>query len=378
MKRLAILGIRGIPASHGGFETFAENLSVALKDNDWQVVVYCQKIGGEIEYTTWKGIELVKIPVKNDTSLSTIIFDIKSTYHACKNEKLLLTLGYNTAFLSIYCRIAGAYNFINMDGIEWKRSKWSLPIKIWFYINERIACVFGNQLIADHPEIKNHLSTRVNENKITMIPYGANHIKNADERLLDKYKLKAGKYITVIARPEPENSILEIVRVFSAKSRNIKLVVLGKYTPETITYHAEILSCASDEVVFLGAIYDNNILESLRYFSLFYIHGHQVGGTNPSLIEALGAGNPVLAKDNKFNRWVTDNKMLYFKNDEELEQNLNKLISDDEIINVMKKESEIMFMNKYQWPNINKQYEDIFLDYLQSIGSVNNIDTKKT
>jgi len=127
MKKLAILGIRGLPATHGGFETFAEYLSIELVKRGWHVTVYCQVVGGKERHHEWKGIELIDIPVSWDNALGTIIFDAKSTLHACKHHKLLLTLGYNTGFLAIYCRLVGAINVINMDGIEWLRSKWPLP-----------------------------------------------------------------------------------------------------------------------------------------------------------------------------------------------------------------------------------------------------------
>lgn len=223
-----ILGTRGIPAQHGGFETFAEFLSLYLIKKDWNVTVYCQEdCGDEIWEDEWNGIRLVHIPVKREGALGTIIFDWKTTFHASRQEGLVLTLGYNTAIFSLLYRLRKKINLFNMDGLEWKRDKWTLGERVWLYLNERLGCWLGNHLVADHPEIKKHLLTRVKKEKVTMIPYGAEHVGQADIKQLVKYNLTAGKYSIVIARPEPENSILEIVKAFSARKRGQHLVLLG-------------------------------------------------------------------------------------------------------------------------------------------------------
>ena len=172
------------------------------------------------------------------------------------------------------------------------------PYANWLYLNERAGCWLGNHLIADHPEIKAHLTTRVADAKITMIPYGADRIDNPDSGVLAQYGLQPGGYAMVIARPEPENSILETVAAFSRKPRGMKLVVLGQYDPQKMLYHKQVRDAASDEVLFPGAIYEKATVSALRFHSAIYAHGHQVGGTNPSLVEAMGAGSAVLAHGN--------------------------------------------------------------------------------
>lgn len=361
-KNISILGIRGLPAAHGGFEAFAEKLSLHLVKNNWEVTVYCQEEGdGAIYEKQWKGIKLVVIPVKNDGSLGSIIFDWKSIIHATRSNAKVLTLGYNTAIFNIVYRIKGITNIINMDGLEWKRAKWSFPVKVWFYLNERIGCAVGNQLIADHPKIFDHLATRVSKNKITMIPYGAEFIATAEETVLEKFDLKAGNYAIVIARPEPENSILEIVKAFSIKKRNAKLLVLGRFDIENNGYHRKVFESASSEVIFPGAIYDMTTVNSLRFFARFYIHGHQVGGTNPSLVEALGAGSAVLAHDNKFNRWVAHKGGEYFVNEQDCAIKIDVLLSDNTKIARLKSESIRQFQEKFTWDKILKEYEDLLL-----------------
>jgi glycosyltransferase involved in cell wall biosynthesis len=362
-KRIAILGTRGIPSGHGGFETFAEYLAIYLKRNGWDVTVYCQKIGkGAPQVRRWLDIELVDIYVGKDTALHTILFDWRSVWHSRKHHGLILTLGYNTGFLNLIYRLSGVRNIINMDGLEWKRAKWSLPVKVWFYINERLACWLGNHLIADHPEIQRHLETRIPSDKITMIPYGADSIENCESNILSEFGLIPKKYALVISRIEPENSTLEIVSAFSAKPRGYKLVVLGRLDPDASAYHRNIVRCASKDVLFLGAIYDKTKVRALRFFSRLYVHGHQVGGTNPSLVEALGAGSPVLAHDNRFNRWVTRNEMLYFKTSDECGAMLDRLLADDERLTQMSLRSRQIHHALFEWEFILKSYETLLSD----------------
>lgn len=371
LYKLNILGTRGIPAKHGGFETFAEYVALYLANKNWQVTVYCQELYNDISCNIWEdhwqGIRLIHIPVKQKGAFGTAIFDWKSIQHAITEKGLMLTLGYNTAIFSIFFRLKNRLNLMNMDGIEWKRSKWSLPLRLYFYFNELAGCYLANHLIADHPMIKQHLMRWVSESKITMIPYGADEIKQADEKLLSQYDLKPYGYALVIARPEPENSIYEIVKAFSEKTRHFKLVILGDFKPKENTYHEKIAKSASHEVVFLGAIYDKVILSALRFYTTIYVHGHTVGGTNPSLVEALGAGSPILAHDNPFNRWVAGEQQLYFSDIEECALAFDKLLdpkNSKEKLHLMSKASRERFNEEFTWEKILIQYETLFFHFL--------------
>ena len=364
-KSISILGIRGVPASHGGFETFAEFLCHYLVARDWEVKVYCQEEGsGPIYYSEWEGVGRIHISVKNSGPLSTIIFDLRSVVHSLRNDGVFLTLGYNTAVFNLLYRLKGKRNIINMDGIEWKRQKWGLATKTWFWLNERFGCWFGNHLVADHPCIADHLATRISSKKITMIPYGGLEILEADEMVLSEYGLEKNRYAIMIARAEPENSILEVVTAFSATQRKAKLVVLGSYQPEINDHHRAIIEASSDEVIFLGAIYETEKIGALRFFARVYVHGHQVGGTNPSLVEALGAGNAVLAHDNKFNRWVAKDSAIYFSNIQSISDAFDQLLKNDELVESLQSASRRNFTRHYQWSDILHQYECLLLKWL--------------
>jgi glycosyltransferase involved in cell wall biosynthesis len=355
-KHLNILGIRGVPAAHGGFESFAERLVPWMVQAGWRVTVYCQgSETGERYEDIWEGCRRVHIPVKADGPLGTIEFDVKSTMAAVKEKGVLLTLGYNTGFLSAYARLRGKTNIVNMDGIEWRRAKYTKIQQIYLWLNERIAAASGNILIADHPEIVRHHSTHASPTKISMIPYGSEKIEAADEKLLTGFRIERDRFFTVIARPEPENSILEIVRAFSRRHRDASLVVLGKYSKQH-SYQSAVVAAASDEVIFPGAIYHKPTLHALRLFSAAYIHGHQVGGTNPSLVEALGAGNALIAHDNPFNRWVAGDAGLFFSNEDDCEKRIEDLIESSTLRDQLRANACRRWEKDFTWPKVLDEY----------------------
>lgn len=360
---LRILGIRGLPAAHGGFETFAEYLALYLVKKGWKITVYCQIDGsGPITEDVWEGVHRVNIPVDREGPAGTIQFDWIATRHAQKAGEPCLTLGYNTAIFCMLLRMARLPNVINMDGIEWQRQKWGMGPKIWFYLNEWAGAWLGNHLVADHPEIKNHLARRTSRDRITVIAYGAEDVQSADTAPVEALGLEPGRFISVIARAEPENSLLEIVQGFTRKPRGMKLAVLGKYE-DSNPYHRAVKAAGNDEVMFLGAIYDKKIVQALRFHSAAYVHGHQVGGTNPSLVEALGAGNAVIAHDNRFTRWVAGPGAVYFDGADSFAQQLDAILADPNKLSEMKKASRQRFEEAFRWEQILGEYERLLLQY---------------
>lgn len=361
---LRILGTRGVPAAHGGFETFAEQLALHLVARGWRVIVYCQEEGvGPLTKDVWQGVERVRIPVRGSGAKSTIVFDWLATRHAARHRELCLTLGYNTAVFCALLRLKGIPNVINMDGIEWSRAKWGPVAKTWFWLNDWAGCWLGDHLVADHPQIKAHLATRVRADKISTIAYGAERIDTAPEAPVRALGLEPGQYLTLIARPEPENSILEVVQGFSRQRRGVRLAVLGSYAHAN-AYHRAVKAAASEEVLFLGAIYDKAVVQALRFHSLAYVHGHQVGGTNPSLVEALGAGNAVIAHDNRFNRWVAGEGGLYFMGAAGFDAQLQLLLADEPTQMRVRQASRLRFAAAFTWPQILGEYEELLRRYL--------------
>ncbi|WP_344203671.1 DUF1972 domain-containing protein [Pseudolysinimonas kribbensis] len=360
-----ILGTHGVPAAYGGFETAAENVARHLVAHGWRVVVYCQARGrGPVVQDEWQGIELVTIPVPRDGWLGTSAFDWRSIRHAVRHRDLTLTFGYNTAVFNISQRRRGLRNVINMDGIEWSRARWGFMKQAILYVNERIACWVGDRLIADHPEIERHLERKATRSKLVTITYGADQVVTASAEPVRRRGLEPGEYLTLICRPIPENSILELVRAFSARPRGLRLAILGDYLPQSDAYHRAVVDAASDEVVFLGSVYAPAEVAALRFHSVGYLHGHTVGGTNPSLVEALAAGNPVIAHDNVYNRWVAGDAALYFRDADDADERITSFLGDPDGRAALAASARRRHAEEFTWEHVAGQYEDLLASQL--------------
>jgi glycosyltransferase involved in cell wall biosynthesis len=356
-RTLRILGTRGVPAAHGGFETFAERLSLHLVSRGWRVVVYCQEEGrGAPWHDVWRGVERVHVPVRTPGALGTVAFDWLCVADAARHRDLCLTLGYNTAVFCLRLRWAGVVNLINMDGIEWKRAKWGPLARAWLWANDWAGCWVADHLIADHPAIHAHLRTRTRSRRISTIPYGAEPTGQAPAALLRQHGLAPQRYLTLIARAEPENSVLEAVRGFSRRRRGVQLVVIGDYDA-SVAYACEVRQAAGGEVRFLGPVYEAETLAALRSHSVGHVHGHQVGGTNPSLVEALGAGNAVIAHDNCFNRWVAADAALYFADADAFDRLLTDVLSKPAQLQGLRERSRARHAAAFRWDAVLAAYE---------------------
>jgi glycosyltransferase involved in cell wall biosynthesis len=359
-KTLLILGTRGVPANHGGFETFAERYALFLAERGWRVSVYCQedveKVGEGVRTDVWRGITRIFVQTARKGGLGTLDFDWKCVRDALKRPGLCLVLGYNGAAFLPVLRLAGRKVFTNMDGIEWKRPKWPLPVRAWLFVNEWIAAWTSQRLVADHPAIAAHLASRRPRKATVVIPYGGEPVETAPTEPLAALGLKPGRYMVSIARIEPDNNILTLVKAFSAARRGARLVVLGKLEDRN-PYHAKVRAAASDEVVFPGAIYDPNIVRALRFHARAYLHGHTVGGTNPSLVEALWAGNAVIAHDNVYNRWTAGEAALLFKDVGSCAAVIALALADDGLIARLSQAARERAAAAFRWRDVLVAYE---------------------
>ena len=366
---MLILGTRGIPAAHGGFETFAQQLSQYLSARGWNSSVYCQAeglpAGLGVSEDTWKGVKRILIPSRNDSSLASILYDLRCVRDASRRPGKVLLLGYNTAVFALLLSLRGREVIINMDGLEWQRPKWSLPARLWLWLNEKLAAKLSTTMVADHPEIKTHLSTIAPVAKVVMIPYGAPAITSAPEAPLRSLGLAPRQFYVSISRIEPENSQLDMVRAFSAQPRTQRFVVLGKLDPAN-AYHRAVREAAAANVTFVGAIYDKQVLASLRYHSAAYCHGHTVGGTNPSLVEALGAGCAVIAHDNRFNRWTAGGGQFFFR-DGQACQNIFDFVGDHpDALERARQAARTQHQTKFELDNVLGRYERLIGFELQA------------
>ena len=359
-RTLLILGTRGVPANHGGFETFAERYALYLAQRGWQVSVYCQEdveaISEPVRTDVWRGITRIFIQTARKGGLGALDFDWKCVRDALRRPGVCLVLGYNGAAFLPALRLAGRKVFTNMDGIEWKRPKWPLAVRAWFYVNEWIAAWASQRLVADHPAIAAHLATRRPRKATVVIPYGGDPVASAPSAPLQAFGLAPGRYLISIARIEPDNNILTLVKAFAAARRGVKLVVLGKFERGN-AYHAQVRAAASDEVLFPGAIYDAATVQALRFHARAYLHGHTVGGTNPSLVEALSAGNAVIAHDNVYNRWTAGAAALGFHDVESCAAAIARVLTDDDLVARLSAAARARAASAFQWRDVLAAYE---------------------
>ncbi|WP_243076178.1 DUF1972 domain-containing protein [Microbacterium sp. SS28] len=368
-----ILGTHGVPANYGGFETAAENIAFHLRDHGWTVEVYCQLDGaGPIETDEWHGVVRTMIHEPREGWRGTSAFDLTSIRHAMAIHEpgdVWLTFGYNTGVYDVVPRLRGIPNVINMDGMEWTRRRWGLAKQGILLANERLAGWSGDVLIADHPVIATYLRRHFGERRVQTITYGAHEVVNAPTGPAKELGLTPGDYGMVVCRPIPENSVLEIVTAWSAEERGRPLVVVGPYGIDD-PYQARVLAAASDEVIFPGAIFDAERLRSLRFHSAVYLHGHTVGGTNPSLVEAMAAGNAIIAHRNPYNTWVAGPLNAYFSDVRSLVRILRSLLPDEDHRRRMGMASRARFRDEFTWARIGAQYEQALRDALGRRGQV--------
>ena len=362
-KKLAILGTRGIPARYGGFETFAEEISVRLAERGVDVTVYCAAGVGD-KHSFYKGVGLVYLPSPNIGSLTTVMFDLFCLWHARKGYDIVYMLGYGTSMFCFIPRLWGTKVWINIDGVEWARAKWSGPAKAYFKIMETLAMWIPDRLIADAEGIRQFLHGRHKHMPAcNVIPYGAPVIENLQSMdMLTEWNLQPYKYYLVVCRLEPENHLVEIVEGFTASKSTFPLIVVGDHQINTAYVH-RLKNVSDRRIQFIGTVYDRNKLQSLRYYCKAYFHGHSVGGTNPSLLEALGCGNIVIAHDNLFNREVAGDLEMYFRGADEIPslvavvENMNEGQRSD-----LSTKARERINSRYNWDIVTGMYQKILKD----------------
>ncbi|WP_243384736.1 DUF1972 domain-containing protein [Geothrix alkalitolerans] len=325
--RIGILGTQGIPARYGGFETFAEELATRwAEDETFEITVVCPGPRRPDQPESLGRVRLDYVPEPKVGPFTNVAFDLRCLWDHRRSFDILYMLGYGAAFGCALPRLWGTKVWINMDGLEWKRSKWPLPIRGYLKVMERISTWSASRLIADAEAIRQYYLDTYGEGlDCTFIPYGAHPIdSDAHPADLLPEGLESGGYHLVVARLEPENQVVEIVEGYLRSDAPHPLVVVGGIQNPN-AYVQRLLALGSDRVRFLGGVYDKPRLAALRCHARSYFHGHTVGGTNPSLLEAISAGQPIIAHDNPFNREVAGTLATFFDDSKSIQR-----ILDDE------------------------------------------------
>lgn len=383
MVNVFIIGSKGIPAKYGGFETFVEKLTEYKKDERIKYHVACLSDNDkEFEYN---GARCFNVKVSDIGSAKAIIYDIKAlraSLDYIKRSKLENSIIYILAcrigpFMAYYKKIAsklGVKIFVNPDGHEWKRSKWNAAIKRYWKLSEKLMVKHADLLICDSKGIEKYILNDYKKYnpKTKFIAYGADvtksKLKDEDEKFVNwckKFNVQPKNYYLIVGRFVPENNYETMIREFIASSTKKDLVIITNV--EKNNFYNELLNKTGFDkdkrIKFVGTVYDGELLKKIREKAFAYIHGHEVGGTNPSLLEALASTDLNLLFDVVFNKEVAGDSALYFNKDY---NNLSKLI--DETDNISEEDrlrysklAKSRINDEYSWEFICREYERNFL-----------------
>lgn len=367
--KIAFVSTRGIPNNYGGFEQFAEYISVGMAQRGHEVVVYSSKFHPYQE-STYKGVRIKHIYSPETwmgSSVGSFFYDFASLRDALKKED------FDIIYEAGYTSIIPAYIWFNvkkrkrpifttnMDGLENKRSKFSPMVRRFLDWEEKMAVKYSHYLIADNMGIHDYYKEKYGKES-KFLAYGADIHDDFKAEYLEEFGLKSEEYYILIARLEPENNIVMAIEGYLHSKENGRrpLIVVGK----TNTPHGkELVEKYGNErnVEFVGGIYDFKKLDSVRHFSKAYFHGHSVGGTNPSLLEAMAAGCFIFAHDNIFNRAVLKENAFYYPSADKVTEYLNRIdtIAEGSKIQYTARNIEVI-RNEYSWESLIDKHEKYF------------------
>lgn len=356
--KIAILGTRGVPNFYGGFEQFAEYFSVYLAEKGHEVYVY-NSHNHPYQEKTFKGVHIIHQydPEFKIGTAGQFIYDLNCILDLRKrNFDIVLQLGYTSS--SVWHRLLPKKPIIvtNMDGLEWKRTKYSKAVQKVLLYAEKLAVKSSDYLVSDSIGIQKYLQEKYSKNS-TYIAYGAELFVNANQEILAQYEVERQQFNMLIARLEPENNIETILDGVVLSGDATPMLVIGNHNTKFGNYLEEKFR-HYPSIRFLGAVYNLEHLDNLRYFSNLYFHGHSVGGTNPSLLEAMASGALIMAHRNEFNHAILQENACYFSDAEEVKNLLLKTKKSDNLQFIQNNVKAIA--EEYNWNRINDKYLQLF------------------
>ena len=349
--KIGLLGTRGIPNRYGGFEEFAEQVCKYWADSGHDVIVYCED-NEHKEVFVYEKVNQVFIKASKLPGLSQFIYDYRCTKHALTQDlDVIYHAGYATSVFGnlVFKKGLDGKLVYNMDGLEWKRSKFNRITRWLTKKLEKTAALSGANLVSDNKGIQDYLKS-VYDVPSTLIEYGAD-ILNDEIEYVDGYPKV---FDLVIARFEPENHIEEIIAAYQNQREATLVLVANKNTKLHHKLSPRIKRAPN--IIFNGPIYDKKVLAFLKTNCRYYIHGHSVGGTNPSLLEALAGGCNILIHDNDFNKDVIDQYGQTWSNQMELERLISKNIERSTTIDEQKK----YCAERFNWQLISEKHLELF------------------
>lgn len=364
-KKVAIIGTAGLPATYGGFETLAEHLVKQL-GNEYDMTVYCSKkrCPKAQRNKTYGAAQLKYLPF-NPNGWQSIWYDSLAIFNAMFYADVLLILGVAGAWMLPLVKLfSNKKIIISIDGIEWKRDKWGWLAKRYLKWAEKIAIKYSDADISDNESIGDYTALKYGVLS-NIIEYGADHTISSRPMGTDKetFPFLARPYAFKVCRIERENNIHVILEAFS-KINKYTLVMMGNWNENAYGTRLKEQYKNYTNLVLLDSVYDQGKLDLIRSNAYVYVHGHSAGGTNPSLVEAMYLGLPVIAFDVSYNRATTEGKAFYFKNADEL----TSIIQNTRIAEFKNKSAEMKEVanRRYTWEVIAEKYNYLFHRVLKS------------
>lgn len=362
--KIGIIGTRGIPNQYGGFEQFAEHFSTRMCEKGHDVYVYTSH-NHPHKSSFYKNVRLIKCfdPERYLGTIGQFIYDFNCIKDSRKhNFDIILQLGYTSSTIWSWLYPKSAALVTNMDGLEWSRAKYNKLTQRFLRYAEKWGVKYSQYLIADSKGIQEYLQKKY-EVHAELVPYGAGLYDDidTDTGILEQYGIAPQGYDLVIARFEPENNVEMVLKAY-AQLEKYKLVLIGNYMRSAFgrRLYAEYGNCTN--IKFLGSIFDTAQLNVLRFYSRIYVHGHTVGGTNPSLLEAMGCNTLICAHNNLFNKYVLEDDAFYFRNQDELMAVVTAAINATET-DKWKGNNKKKVVEKYNWDIITQTFETFFLKW---------------
>ncbi len=360
--KIAIIGSRGYPYVYSGYETFVKELSERIINNNFEVTVYCHKNLFNQYPALVNGIKLVYVRTIEKKSLSQFIHSLQSIIHACfcRYDVILVVNSANGPF-GLITKIFRKKTAINVDGLEWMRPKWKGLGAKYFSLASKLATKFFDEVITDSYEMEKVYKTQFNAES-TVIAYGANIRESKQPELIKKWSLKKNDYYLIVGRLIPDNNSGLIVKEFVQTNSTKKIVIVGD-VPYKDEYASKIKNTEDDRIVFTGYVTNQDELAELYHNSFIYFHGHEFGGTNPTMLKALAYGCAIMALDTVFTREMLDNGkygIFFSKEPDNLKQLIEKIEKDCGKVNELRQISRNRILERYTWEKIIDQYISLF------------------
>lgn len=355
MTKVAIIGTQGVPAKYGGFESLVENLLGENCPEDVVYTVFCSGKDMPERLTHYKGATLKYVPLKAN-GIQSVPYDIVSMCKVLRGYDVILVLGVSGClFLPIFHKLNSKKLIINIDGMEYKRNKWNRFVKKILKMSEAMAVRYADVIITDNKAIREYVEMEYGKNS-RLIAYGGDHVvrklpEGFTESTLGRYGLKKGDYAIAVCRIEPENNCEMVLEAFSKSDK--RLIYIGNWDHNAYSQELRKKYSGYENIQMLDAIYDLDVLYALRSNAGIYVHGHSAGGTNPSLVEAMFFGIPIVSYDVVFNRATTADEAYYFHNAEELQS----LVARQDLDGSRMKE---IAERLYTWKTISAQYAELY------------------